>query len=523
MVIRNYIEKDQYYDSVFLMRIANEIGKQEGIEKISVGMGTPLNKDTLSEMGLLLPAGEQAGPNDLIFAISADSDEFAQKVKEAFFEIITSKKTKKTNSYKTIDNLCQNVKDINLAVITVAGEFAYEQAKAALENKMNVFMFSDNVSIEQEIKLKNMASKKDLLMMGPNCGLCFINGIALGLCSKTRRGNIGIVAASGSGMQEVMAIIHKNGLGISHAIGTGGRDLSEQIGGATMIQGIRLLEKNDMTEVIVLISKPPAVKTLKLILDEVNKCTKPVIIQFINDNSGLIEGSLAISSKSFGDTAAIAVALAKKEQYKLSTEQEKFDKVKSVALEQAKSMAPEQKYFRGLYCGGTLMEESMTVMTNYVGDIFSNAPFEKKLMLESPFESRENSLIDMGEEDFTKGRPHVAIDPLVRLERFKKEARDSETAVILLDFLLGYSMHEDPAGIMAEVISKEKKLSAQDGRHLCVVASICGTDYDPQGYDNQKEKLEKAGVIVMENNGMAARMAAAVINGLRGELKIELK
>jgi hypothetical protein len=161
------------------------------------------------------------------------------------------------------------------------------------------------------------------------------------------------------------------------------------------------------------------------------------------------------------------------------------------------------------------MEESMVVMPVAAGDIFSNAPFDEKLKLESPFESYKNSLIDMGEEDFTKGRPHVAIDPSVRIERFKKEARDPETAVILLDFLLGYAMHEDPAGIMADVIKAEKELASENGRSLCVVASICGTDYDPQGYDDQKEKLERAGAIVMDNNAMAARMTAAIINSIR--------
>ncbi len=512
MVIKNYIYKEQYYDSVFLMRLAGKVSEAVNVKKMSVGMGTPLNKDTLIDLGILSGEGEKAGPNDLIVAIGGDNQEIVEKAKDEFLGLLKDKnKSDEKTQYRSLRALAKEKKDINLAIISVAGEFAADQADEALDSKMNVFMFSDNVPLEQEVMLKQKALDKGLLLMGPGCGLSFIGGVAVGLCSMVRRGDIGIVGASGSGIQEVMCMIHWAGMGVSQVIGTGGRDLSREVGGITMIQGIRELMEDDDTSVVVLISKPPAKETVEKILNVVRKYQKPTIIHFIGGDIEIVKAAGAIASCTFEQTAGLAVAIAKGEKYKPHTEEEYMAEIEETAMMESGKMQSDQKYLRGIYCGGSLAEETLILMEQKLGRIYANMAFDKENMLPNPFESKYNTIIDIGDEDFTHGRPHVAIDPTVRVDRFIKEARDKETAVVLMDFLLGYALHEDPAGVMAETIKTEKKLAAAHGRYLSVIASICGSDMDPQNYDEQKKKLQDAGVIVMDNNGAAARMAASVI------------
>src|SRR5690606_14776291 len=121
------------------------------------------------------------------------------------------------------------------------GVYAAFEAFRALENNLNVMMFSDNVTVEDEIKLKDLAVKKDLLMMGPDCGTAIINGVGLCFANKIKRGPIGLVAASGTGLQEVTVLIDQFGGGISQAIGVGGRDLSKDVMGRMTLHAINAL------------------------------------------------------------------------------------------------------------------------------------------------------------------------------------------------------------------------------------------------------------------------------------------
>lgn len=511
MVKRNFIIRNKYYDSVLLMKLAGELGRTEGVTRFTVGMGTPLNKDTMNELGLLMEEGAAAGPNDLILAISADNEKIAEKLKQTYLERLTQARGAGRGKYVSLDTMGRYVKDRNLAVISLAGEFAGAEARKALEMGMDVFMFSDNVPIEEEVGLKRYARDHGRLMMGPDCGLSFINGVAIGLCSKVRRGAIGIAAASGSGMQEVMNIIHRQGYGISHAIGVGGRDLLDAVGGITMLQSIDILEADAETKVIVLISKPPQPETTKKVLERVRSCTKPVVLQLIHADLAGLDTGHAVLSGSFEDTANMAVCIAQGLPFQAPGEAEKYASAKALAETLAARMAPEQKYLRGIYCGGSLAEETLSLAEDKLGPLYSNIAFRPEYSLSDPHFSCKDCVIDIGAETFTIGRPHVAIDPAPRIERFLQEARDPETAVILMDVLLGYALCEDPAGMMAEVIRQGKAEAAADGRSLCVVASICGSDLDPQGFDLQKERLEECGVIVMENNAAASRLAAAIV------------
>ena len=511
MVKKNFVIKNKYYDSVLLMKLAGELGRTEGVTQFTVGMGTPLNKDTMNDMGLLLEEGEAATPNDLILAVAAESEAVAGKLKEAYLARLAQARGTGKCEYASLDMMGRYIKDRNLAVISLAGEFAGAEAEKALKMGMDVFMFSDNVPVEEEIRLKRYARDHGLLMMGPDCGLSFINGVAIGLCSKVRRGAVGIAAASGSGMQEVMNIIHRKGYGVSHAIGVGGRDLLDAVGGITMLQSIDILEADEETKVIVLISKPPQPETVQKVLERVRACTKPVVLQLIHaDLKGLDIGH-AVCSQCFEDTAELAIALSQGRSCQVSGELEKYAEVEPLAAAQAARMAPSQKYLRGLFCGGSLAEEAMSLAEPRLGSLYSNISFSSEYSLEDPRFSRGDCIIDIGAETFTAGRPHVAIDPAPRAERFLQEARDPETAVILMDILLGYALCSDPAGMMTDAIRQGRAEAEAEGRSLCVIASICGSDLDPQGFDNQKKQLEACGVIAMENNGAASRLAAAVV------------
>ena len=511
MVIKNYILKNCYYDSVFLMRLARKLSEKDNVGNVSIGMGTPLNKDTIIDLGLNTDDLEKAGPNDLIIAIKATDERVCENAKEEFFTLVNERDTSALkNAFRTIAGAKSAVSDANLAVISVAGEYAATEAKRALQNDMNVFMFSDNVPLEDEVELKKLALSKNKFMMGPGCGLSFINGVAIGLCSMVNRGDIGLAGASGSGIQEVMILVHRNGFGISHAIGTGGRDMSDEVGGISMIQSIRALEADERTRVIALISKPPAKSALITVIDEIKKCSKPVVVHFLNGDNKFLKENGILYSESFDNTAKMVMELSCGHEVKLK---KVFDSDIDV-LSEVKKFSPSQKYIRAILCGGSLADEMQIICNSKNRKIYSNVAFDSELLLDDPYTSIENTVIDIGDEVFTKGRAHVAIDPTARVNRFIKEARDPETAVIYLDFLLGYALHTDPASIMAEVIIEEKTRAASEGRHLCVIATICGSDMDPQNFSKQAQILKDAGVILADTNKVAVELAINITDCL---------
>lgn len=503
MFVKNFVEKDKYYDSVFLMKLARNLVETGIAKNASVGMGTPLNKETMSDLKLLCEEGKEASPNDLIIAVSADTEEKCDLARDEFFKLLEEKaKSGNERKFRSIQGVKTIDPNVNLAIISVAGEYAAKEAEKALLNGLNVFMFSDNVPLEDEIRLKKLAEEKNLLMMGPGCGLSFINGVAIGLCSMVRRGNIGLVGASGSGIQTVMTLVHKYGFGISNAIGTGGRDMSDEVGGITMLRGIRELENDPETKVIALISKPPAKSTLIKVVEAVKKCKKKIVIQFINGDNDYIRKNGILCSESFEETAKMVMELASGKKIELKDDTDYAD----IAEVEMKKYAPSQKYFRSILCGGSLADEGLVMLEKSGIETYSNVAFDNEHALKNPFESYKNTVIDIGDENFTKGRAHVAIDPSVRVQRFIKEARDPETAVIYLDFLLGYALCPDPASVMAEAIKQEKKNAVENGRHLTVIATICGSDMDPQGYDDQYQKLTDAGVIFKDTNRKAVKL-----------------
>jgi succinyl-CoA synthetase alpha subunit len=343
--------------------------------------------------------------------------------------------------------------------------------------------------------------------MGPDCGTAVVNGVPLGFANVLRRGSIGVVAASGTGLQEVTCLIDRAGLGISQAIGTGGRDLSEEVGGIAMLQALAALATDASTRVIVLISKPPSQTTSGIIRDAAQRAGKPVVIAFLGADPASIASQNIHAAQTLEDAARMAVALARGEAAGKATHQP-GGPLAEPAQQQASRLAPHQKYIRGLYSGGTFCYEALLLLGRAVGPIWSNASIDPAYALPDVWTSRGHTAVDLGDDIFTRGRPHPIIDQRLRNERIIKEAADPETAVILLDVVLGYGAHADPAtGIAAAVVQARDR---SPSRHVAFVASVCGTDGDPQNLQRQESTLRSAGVLLAPSNAAAARLAAQI-------------
>ncbi len=499
------IRKSTYLDSVALMLAQREARELPGVEEVGVVMATDANKALLRESGLDIPELTGAGPDDLAIvaraATGAQADAAVAKVQEA---LVRRRTPEAGGTYrpKTIASAIRQLPEAALAVISVPGRFARTVALEALDEGLHVLLFSDNVPIEHEIELKRRSRDRGLLLMGPDCGTAIIGGAAIGFANKVRAGRIGLVAAAGTGLQEVTSLIHRFGGGITHAIGTGGRDLSVAVGGVTMLQGLRALALDPATSAIVLISKPPAPGVAGHVLAAAAACGKPVIVTFVG--ATVQAGGQVHSASTLEDAARQAVRLA------YGLEPPPSD-LRSLPAQEAGRLAPGQRYLRGLYSGGTLCYEALVLLHPRLGHIYSNTPLRPDEALDPVTRSREHTIIDMGGDEFTQGRLHPMLDPMLRLQRLHQEAMDPEMAVILLDVVLGYGAHPDPASALAPVIRDVRATAHADGRHLCVVASVCGTDDDPQNAQAQREVLVEVGALVEGSNARAVRAAELCI------------
>ena len=516
MTIQIKIKKNTYFDSVSLMSISTKANQIEDVKQVMIGMGTDMNKEVIRNVGMGTSEIEDAGTGDLMIALETDNADAVDTIFEEIDSLFVRKfdKVKKGETvYKTIGSAVKGNEDANIAVISVNGAFAAREAKKAIENDLHVMLFSDNVSIEDEVELKQSAHEKGLLMMGPDCGTAIINGVGLCFANKVRKGNIGIVAASGTGAQEMSVLIHDFGYGVSQLIGLGGRDLSEEVGGIMMIDGIKALERDESTEVIVLVSKPPAKSVEKKIVDLAKNSEKPFVIFFLGGNVDVQEASGVYYEKRSKDAAIRAVTLAGANKDKLET-----DPVNKALINEIKAkLADGQKYIRGLFAGGTLCDETMYAAMEKLDNVYSNISPNAEFKLKDNNQSKENTFIDFGSDEFTSGKPHPMIDPSTRIDRFLKEAADPEVAVIVLDFVLGYGSHEDPAGVMVATIKEAKENAEKEGRYLEVIGYVLGTDEDVQNKEEQVQKLQDVGVTVPSSNQNTGILAREIV--LKGDQK----
>lgn len=510
MAVRSVVRKNDYHDSVFLMRISSRLEALEGVRRAAAMMATENNKRLFKDAGLLTNGIKGAGPNDLAIAVDAANDKLAEKALSSVGELLAEKLAKPGEViYKTLGSAMASSPDANLILISTPGSFVAREARRALDVGKHVMIFSDGVPFEDEIELKRLASKKGLLLMGPEAGTSIVGGVGLGFSNAVRSGPVGIVGAAGTGIQEVTCLVGRE-LGISHAIGVGGRDLSQRVDGMGTLSALKFLAEDENTEVLVLISKPPATSVSRKVLQAAKKVKKPVVVCFLGGNPSEISRAGATPAVTLEDTAVKAIALAQGEKPKETTFTLLAREVKQIAEKEYSHLVYGQKYLRGLFSGGSLCDEAMVVLGGLVGDVCSNVPLKPRLKLSSPHHSKRHTCVDMGTEDFTRERPHPMIDLKPRCERMLQEAKKLDVAIILLDVVLGYGAHPDPASELARAIAEAKAATEKTKGHLSVVASICGTTGDPQGLAGQERKLRKAGAIIMPSNAQAARMAALI-------------
>jgi len=506
------VRRSSYFDSVALMLAQREARGLPGVEEVGLVMATDANKALLRESGLEFPDLASAGPDDLAVVARAASVEQAQAALALAHEALTRRRaTTSGEAYrpKTIASAVRQLPEATVAVISVPGRFARPVVREALDAGLHVLLFSDGVPIEHEIELKARSRDRGVLLMGPDCGTAIIGGAALGFANRVRPGRIGLVAAAGTGLQEVTSLIHRFGGGITHGIGTGGRDLSAAVGGVTMLQGLRALALDLETDVIVLISKPPADEVASQVVAAAAACGKPVIVTFVG---AMVQATGAVESAA---TLEEAAQKAVRRAYGIAVE---AGTLHSLPAQEAGRLAPDQRCLRGLYSGGTLCYEALVLLRRHVGAVYSNTPLHPDDALDPVTRSRAHTVIDMGGDEFTQGRLHPMLDPTLRLQRIRQEAADPQTAVLLLDVVLGYGAHPEPAAALTPVIREVREQARRAGRHLSVVASVCGTDGDPQDAGAQRDTLIEAGVLVEDSNARAARLAGLITeaHGARG-------
>ena len=504
-IIKVEIRSGAYYDSVILMQLQRALADQPGIIDAGVVMGTSANKEVLAQSNLLVPGIEAAGVDDLVIVVTSNEESSAQAALKMVDELVSSRRRSGAESDyrpRSLETAATMLPDANWVLVSVPGRYAAGVSRQALILNKHVFLYSDNVSLEDEISLKQQASDKGLLVMGPDCGTAIVNGIGLGFANKVRKGPIGVVAASGTGLQQVTVRIHQMGGGITHALGTGGRDLTEAVNAITARQGLDLLARDPDTRVIVLVSKPPSPKVAGELIKAARLVGKPVVVNFIGYASASRRVDNIYFASTFDETAQLAIRLCDApDDFGSQPDISKFE--------------PGQRYLRGLFSGGTLQYEALLILQDYLPVVYSNAPLDKKNKLVDSLVSKEHTVIDLGEDEFTVGRLHPMLDNDLRIRRFEKEAADPEVAVILLDVVLGFGAHPDPASELAPAIAAGIKTAKAAGRHLQVVAIVCGTDEDPQGMEHQIKRLQEAGARVETSNDAAARTIGRVLQAIQ--------
>lgn len=500
-MLKTVVKKGSYHDSVVLMLLTNHISTIEGVNKVSIMMATPANKDIFKQSGLDTEELMASTANDMVIVADIDDDSMMDtilKETDAFFQKQNSASAGKKGkeSVKSWDKALREMPDANLAVISIPGAYAALEADRALDLGMHVFMFSDNVTIEDEKALKEKAHAKGLSVMGPDCGTGIIQSVPIAFTNKVNPGAIGIIGASGTGIQELTTIIDRLGEGVTNAIGIGGRDLNAKIGGITMMDMIDAMESDDSVKVLIVISKPPAQEVRQKISDRLSICKKPVVTLFVGEKPEYHEENF-YHTYTLDEAARLAVSLVRGEKVPEAT----------VDVDESEFFKKEDnKTIKAYYSGGTLANEAAMLIKDAMDVKVPPEDIEGYML-----QLDGNVVVDLGDDAYTQGKPHPMIDPAKRIECMQEAVDDPSTGVILLDIMLGYGSHADMAGALLPTIKELQAKAAAANRKVFFVATVCGTRTDYQGYDEAVNKLKDAGVIVCENNKLACRTAIRAI------------
>jgi succinyl-CoA synthetase alpha subunit len=494
MTLQTEVITSCYQDSVVLMRISAQVRKEPGVREIALFMGTPANHALLEQAGLATSEGAKAGPSDLVVTVKADGEHGAThalaRVKALLAETRQSRAADSEMRPRTLDAALRAMPDANLVSISVPGAYVRAEAMSALRRNLHLFIFSDNVPIEDEVILKNEALRRRLFCMGPDQGTAYLGGAGLGFANVVSRGRVGCVAASGTGLQTVVARLDALGEGVSHGIGVGGRDLSEAVGGTMTLFALDALDSDPATEAVILISKPPHPSVLARLEARLDVMRKPVVVCCVGAPPRVTSRSVWVNTLDKAADAAVALLAGKTWSNGL------FSDLAAVRAQLAGANASgdiQGRQILGLYTGGTLAYETSHLFKSAFGA------------------DHPHRVIDLGDDQYTVGRPHPMIDPGVRTDKIIEAASDPQVRVLLLDLVLGNGAHEDPAQPLASAVHRARRIAAQDGRRIGALAAIVGTERDPQGLAEQRAKLEQSGIGVLATNSDAARCAAMLV------------
>ncbi|MGD9529826.1 protein FdrA [Pseudonocardia sp.] len=506
LLYRVTVKRETYVDSVVQLFGTRAMRDVDGVDWAAAAMATPANLETLRAEGFDLADLadiETAGANDLFLAVRATSDEAVAAARAAAESAMFSADERggdhggeaAERPVRSLAEALARAPGSNVAVVSVPGDYAALEAHKALSAGLDVLLFSDNVPVEEEVELKDRATRLGRLVMGPGAGTAMLGRTCLGFANVVKPGRVAVVAAAGTGAQEAAGLVDRWGLGVSHVIGLGGRDLTSAIGGRMALSAVRTLVADPGTDVVLLVSKPPAVEVARAVVAAA--AGKPLVAALIGVPAefGAPPGATVTRTLEAGAVAAVAAAGGQAPDPAEGL-------VERVAVAAA-ALGPERTLVRGLYSGGTLCYESLVVLADVLGPVYSNTPIDKSLGLPAP--PGAHVCLDLGEEEYTKGRPHPMIDPEARIALLKEEGADPAVAAILLDVVLGYGAHADPAGELAPICAE---ITADGGPQ--VVVYVLGTEGDPQGYAAQRKAFEQAGCVVTDTAARAALAAAAL-------------
>lgn len=517
MYVKGLIKSGEYYDSVTLMLVSRDASSLPGVIEAAVVMGTKENKSILDASGMLLPEFRDAKDSDLLIVVKGENEKAAEDGVNKIVEMLKKSKERVSAGAeflpKSIEGALQIMPDANLCLISVAGRYAADVAMDALKRGLHVMIFSDNVPKEKAIEVKKYGFEHDLLVMGPDCGTAIINGAPLGFANVVNRGDIGIVSAAGTGLQEVSSIISNNGGGISQGIGTGGIDIKKEYGGLSFIKGIEALRDDPETKVIVLVSKPPHPEVLEKIGKVTREIKKPIVGVLLGADPELVKSIGAIPASTLEEGALLALSISKgipMDTFKKKLE-EKEEEIKKLAEDLAKRLKPEQKYLRAFFQGGTLTYEIQVILKDFIGYVNSNAPLDEKFKLKDSWKSEGHTVIDFGEDEFTVGRPHPQIDFSLRNKRLIEESKLPEVAIFYLDVVIGHGTNMNPKDELIPTIKEAMK-----NTNALFIVTVCGTDKDPQNKKDLIQGLKDAGAIVFESNASASKLAGYILKRIGG-------
>jgi FdrA protein len=478
------VRRGAYVDSVTLMQVSRRVGALDGVASALVAMATDLNLELAAGMGFDVP---DTSPNELLVAVDAASDEALEgalaEVDAALAEASRPAATGFGSAPAPATVRAAAARsDATVALISTPGAYAFADAVDAVDAGLLTMVFSDNVPLEQEVALKEYADRAGVLVMGPDCGTAVVGGVGLGFANVVRPGPVGIVAASGTGAQHLMSLLDGADVGISHCLGVGGRDLSAAVGARSTLRALDLLDADEGTSLVVVVSKPPAPEVAEAVRAHAAALATPVLF-----------GLLGPGQPDLTTTAASVVAAAGGTW----TAPEHWTGV--VAAGRAGG------FLRGLFAGGTLCDEAMLLAADALGPVRSNIPLDPAWALGDDLTSDGHTMVDFGDDRLTQGRPHPMIDGSLRVDRLRAEVADPSTGVLLLDVVLGLGAADDPAAELAPAVREATEAGVP------VVVTVVGTRDDPQGLRAQVAALNDAGAWVYLSNAGAVRCALGLL------------